>query len=180
MEAFSTRRIVCVGLTAAIYVVLTAALPEISYSAIQFRIAESLMLFCLLDKDFVIATTLGCFTANLFSSVGALDVIVGTSATLLSGLCIYIMRDKLNPLSASVFPVVFNAVFVGTELFFVSDTPLEFGVMTVAAGEIVCVTILGTIFYKAVTSNAAIMKIITDNVTERQPHDKRDKRDKKE
>ena len=173
MEAFSTRRIVCIGLTTAIYVVLTTALPEISYNAVQFRIAEALMLFCLLDKDFVTATTLGCFIANLLSPVGVVDVIAGTSATLLSGLCIYIMRDKLNPITASVFPIVFNALFVGTELYFTADTPLEFGVMSVAAGEIVCVTILGTIFYKAVTANKAFVKVLTDNTAERQPPDKK-------
>ena len=94
MESISTRRITKAGVVAAIYVVLTVSLSALSYGGIQFRIAEALMLLCLFSKDYVVSLTIGCFIANIFSTVGAVDTIVGTSATLIAGLCIYLLRKN--------------------------------------------------------------------------------------
>ncbi len=162
MESVSTRRITRVGVLAALYVVLTLGLSFMSYQSIQFRIAEMLMLLCLFSKDYVIATTLGCLIANIFSPVGAVDVVVGTLATLFSGLCIYLLRKKLNPLTASFFPVLFNAVFVGIELKVMLDAPLLLSMGQVAVGEIVCITIVGNIILAALKKNASFMKQLSD------------------
>ncbi|SDA18444.1 Uncharacterized membrane protein [Ruminococcus sp. YE71] len=162
MESVSTRRIVRTGIVAAIYVVLTLALSFMSYGSVQFRIAEMLMLLCLYSKDYVVATTIGCFIANLFSFVGPVDVAVGTGATLFSGLCIYLLRDRLRPLSASIFPVLFNAVFVGLELKFIANAPLLLSMAGVAAGEIVCVSMAGVILLTILKRNKGFMKMLLD------------------
>ena len=162
MESISTRRITKAGVVAAIYVVLTVSLSALSYGGIQFRIAEALMLLCLFSKDYVVSLTIGCFIANIFSTVGAVDTIVGTSATLIAGLCIYLLRNKLNYFTASLFPIVINGVFVGLELWIVLKLPLVLSMVQVAAGELVCVTILGGILLKALSKNHGFMAMITN------------------
>ncbi len=160
MESFSTRRVAKTGIVAAIYVVLTVALSGISYLGVQFRISEALMLLCLFSKDYIVSLSVGCFIANIFSSVGLIDTVVGTSATLLAGICIYLLRDKLNGFTASIFPIVFNAVFVGLELKLVLKFPLFLSMAQVAFGELVCVTLLGGFLLKALMKNQSFMRLI--------------------
>jgi uncharacterized membrane protein len=162
MESLSTRRIAKSGVVAALYVVLTVALSGLSYGSVQFRIAEALMLLCLFSKDYIYALTIGCFIANIFSTVGAIDTVVGTSATLFAGICIYLLRDKLNYFTASLFPVIFNAVFVGLELKLVLKLPLVVSMLEVGLGEIVCVTIVGGLLLKLLSRNKGFMSMITN------------------
>ncbi|MGN0633351.1 MAG: QueT transporter family protein [Oscillospiraceae bacterium] len=163
MESLSTRRIVKAGVVAAIYVVLTLAVPVLSYGSLQFRIAEALMLLCLFSKDYVFSVTLGCFISNIFSTVGMVDTVVGTAATLLAGVCIYLLRNRIGYEAASVFPVVFNAVIIGLELHFVIGEPLWMSMLSVAVGEIVCVSFLGVILLKLLSRNKAFMSMIKND-----------------
>ena len=72
------------------------------------------------------------------------------------------MRNKLNYFTASLFPVVINGVFVGLELWIVLKLPLVLSMVQVAAGELVCVTILGGILLKALSKNRGFMAMITN------------------
>ncbi len=162
MESISTRRIAKSGVIAALYVALTLSLSFLSYGNIQFRVAEALMLLCLFSKDYVFALTVGCFAANIFSTVGLIDTVVGTSATLLAGVCIYLLRNKLNYVTASLFPVVFNGLFVGLELWLVLKLPLFLSMAQVAIGETVCVSLVGTVLLKLLSKNKAFMSMITN------------------
>lgn len=164
MESISTRRITRSGLTAALYVALTLSLSSLSYGSIQFRIAEAMLLLCLFSKDHIYSLTFGCFIANIFSSVGFIDTVVGTSATLLAAVCIYGLREKLNLLTASLFPVVFNAVIVGIELKLVLKLPLLTSMAGVAIGELVCVTVIGSILFKVLSTNKQFMRILSDDI----------------
>ena len=163
MESLSTRRIVKAGVVAAIYVVLTLAVPVLSYGSLQFRIAEALMLLCLFSKDYVFSVTLGCFISNVFSTVGMVDTVVGTVATLLAGVCIYLLRNRIGFEAASIFPVVFNAVIIGLELHLVLGEPLWMSMLSVAVGEIVCVSFLGVILLKLLSRNKAFMSMIKND-----------------
>ena len=163
MESLSTRRIVKAGVVAAIYVVLTLAVPVLSYGSLQFRIAEALMLLCLFSKDYVFSVTLGCFISNVFSTVGMVDTVVGTVATLLAGVCIYLLRNRIGFEVASIFPVVFNAVIIGLELHLVLGEPLWMSMLSVAVGEIVCVSFLGVILLKLLSRNKAFMSMIKND-----------------
>lgn len=160
MESISTLRVTKIGVVAAAYVVLTLVFYSFSFQSIQFRIAEMLMLLCLYNKDYVAATTIGCFFANLLSPVGMIDIVVGTAATLLAGLCIYLLKSKLNLFTASLFPVVFNGILVGLELKFVFGEPLLLSMGLVAVGEIVCVTVAGVIIMKLLSRNKAFMDML--------------------
>ena len=166
MENFSARRITRIGLIAAIYVVITLIGAPLAYQNIQFRVSEAMMLLCFYNRDHIASLSIGCFIANIFSTVGAIDTVVGTSATVLAGICIYLLRKEGSSsrlLLCSLFPVVFNAVFVGAEITILSPTPVSFWLMAayVALGEFVCVTIVGTTLFKLLERNKEFMKIVT-------------------
>lgn len=163
MSKFNAHRITNIGVVAAIYVVLTIVGGDLSYGPIQFRVAEALMLLCFFSKDYILSLTLGCFIANIYSTVGLIDTVVGTSATLIAGFLIYLFR-KDNSLSrmivCSLFPVVANGFLVGAELNLVLKFPFWLSVGEVALGEFVCVTVLGVILFKLLSKNKGFMKLI--------------------
>lgn len=157
-EKISSARIVKLAAVAAIYVVLTYALGFMSYGNIQFRVAEALMLLCFYKKDYGISLTVGCFIANIFSPMMLMDMVFGTLATVLAVLLIYISP---NIYVASLAPVLTNAVIVGIELTISFNTPFWINALEVAAGEFVCVCIVGVIVFKILEKNTAVMKLIT-------------------
>ncbi len=121
MTENTTKKIAANAVVAALYFVLTIALGSLSYEAIQFRIAECLMLLPFFRKDFICGLTIGCFLANLVSPLGWPDIVFGTLATFLSCLAVSYLSPRL--LVAAIYPVVFNALIVGAELTFVFDEP---------------------------------------------------------
>ncbi len=158
-SGLNPRRLVKLAAVAALYVALTYALGFMSYGSIQFRVAEMLMLLCFYKKDYGISLTLGCFIANIFSPMMIMDMIFGTLATLIAVLLIYISP---NLYVASLAPVLSNAIIVGIELTVAFHSPFWLNASEVAAGEFVCVSVLGVIVFKLLEKNGAFMKLITE------------------
>ena len=139
---FDVATITLNALIAATYVVLTYASTPIAYGAIQFRIAEILMLFPFFNKRYAIGVTLGCLLANLLSPFMVLDVIFGTLATLIA--CVGVMFCK-HLLVASFIPVVCNAFIVSVVLTTIGE-PYWMSVLTVGLGELAVMTVAYIIF----------------------------------
>ena len=163
MESISTRRITRSGIIALVYVVLTVTLP-LSYGNVQLRLAEALMLLCLFSKDYIYSLTVGCLVANIYVTSGIADTAVGTLATLAGALCIYLLRDRLNLLTASIFPVVIKALSISIKLRIIANTPIRYSIRDVAIGEVICCTILGGILIMALTRNKEFRRIISDDI----------------
>ena len=161
MEIFNARRLTRIGVSAALYIVLTLVAAPIAFEAVQFRVSEMLMLLCFYDRDYILAMTIGCFISNMFSSLGMIDMLFGTTVTLLAAICIYAFRKKLKLPFVSLFPVFFNAVIIGLEIKIVSGDPFWVNAGFVALGEFVCVTVFGVIVFKLLEKNKAVMKMIT-------------------
>lgn len=164
MENFSSRRITRIGVVAALYVALTLLLSFLSYNDIQFRVAEALMLLCFFDKDYVLALTIGCFISNMFSPM-AIDLVVGTSATLIAAVPMYLLGKKgglPRMILCSLFPVISNGLIVAAELHFVLNLPYWASAAVVAFGEFVCVSVLGVVLFSQLRKNKAFMSIISD------------------
>lgn len=155
----STARIVKLAAVAALYVALVYALGFMSYGNIQFRVAEVLMLLCFYKKDYGVSLIIGCFIANIFSPMMVMDMIFGTAATALAVILIYVSPSLIL---ASLAPVLTNAVIVGAELTYCFKTPFWLNAIEVAAGEFVCVAVVGVIIFKALEKNAGVMKLITE------------------
>ena len=169
MENFSARRITRVGVTAAIYVAITLIGAPFAYGSVQFRISEALMLLCFYNKDHIAALSIGCLLANIFSTVGMIDTIVGTAATVIAGVLIYLFRKEgstVRLIICSLFPVILNALIIGAEITALSKTPVSFWVMAadIALGEFVCVSIVGVLLFKTLEHNKEFMRVIGEKM----------------
>jgi len=153
MENNKTKFITQTAIVAALYTVLTLALSFMAYGPVQFRVAEILVLLVFIDKKYFLGLTLGCAISNAFSPLVIVDVIVGTSATVLALLFIILVKkilgdNKKSLIIASLGPVISNAIFVGIELTVLfKELPFIVNAAYVALGEFVVVTIVGTIVF---------------------------------
>ena len=141
-----TRRLCIGGVIAALYAVLTLALPFLSYGAVQIRFSEALTVLPFFLPEAVPGLAVGCFIANLFSPF-PLDMVFGTFATLLACLLTARMPNRwLAPLP----PVLCNALIVGFEIAWstVGFTPgfwpaFALNMFTVGLGELCACYLLG-------------------------------------
>lgn len=147
MKRFSAKQIAFCGLIAALYVVFTWVLGSFGYGPIQFRISECMTV---LPYCFPVATaglTVGCFLANLMSTVGPLDLILGTLATFLGCLGTQLCRKKNLWWLAPLPPVIANAILIGIMLTAYSETKTVSYFVTMAAqvglSELLCCYGLG-------------------------------------
>lgn len=162
-EIFETRNLVRLALVAAIYAAITVAIPGLSFGSVQFRFAEVLVLLCFYRRDYCIALILGCFIANCFSPMALMDMIFGTLATAIAVIPMFYIK---NIWVASLLPVVSNGIIVAIELFvcFGNEPPIWFNMLTVGAGELVVVTIIGCVLFRLVFERSSrLMEIIGAN-----------------
>ena len=162
-EIFQTKNLVRLALVAALYAALTLALPGLSFQAIQFRFSEILVLLCFYRKDYSISLILGCFIANCFSPMALMDMIFGTLATAIAVIPMFYIK---NIWLASLLPVVSNGIIIAIELLvcYGNEPPVWFNMLTVGAGELVVVTIIGCVLFKLVFERSSrLMNVIGAN-----------------
>lgn len=158
------RKLTLCAVVAALYAAITILTAPLSYGLVQFRLSEALVVLCALEPLLGVGITVGCFLANLFSTVTALDVVIGTLATALA--CLWTARCKrlwLLPLPN----VLCNAVLVGGMLAFVlfpENVPMGFVVAAaqVGFGELVVMYILGLPLYQFVKKSGAMQRLLED------------------
>lgn len=146
-----------ISVIAALYVVLTIVVQPISFGEIQFRLSEVLMLLVFYNRKYSLSMILGCLIANLWSPYLLWDMIFGTLATALS--CLFMVKSK-SLIVASIWPTVFNALIVGAEIAILSNISYLFCILTVGFGELVVVTVFGTIVFKTLMQNTDIKELI--------------------
>jgi len=122
----SRKLLVRQAMIAAIYAVLTWMIPSLSYGPIQFRISEVMTLLAFFNPEYIVGLTVGCAISNLLSSLGMIDVVVGTLASFLA---LTAMSKIKNIWIASLMPAVFS-VLIGLEIVFISPEPVSFIVVT--------------------------------------------------
>ena len=136
------------------YAALTMLLPIPQYAGVQFRLAEALTLLPFLIPAATPGLFVGCFIANILSPYGLLDIIAGSTATLLA--CLWTQRMK-NCRLAALPPVVCNAVIVGGVIAFAMTgfgpgfwVAYAINAASVGVGEFVVCYVLGDLLLKAV------------------------------
>ena len=156
------KRIVTNSVVAAIYVALTLLTSSFSYKEIQFRLAEILMLLIFFRKDYLIGLSVGCFLANLFGPLGYIDALIGTLATILSGLAIAYSKRLFV---ATLYPVIINGLIIGAELYFFQELPIPYplAALFVMIGQFVVISIFGFIVFDKLRRNPHFMKLIDAN-----------------
>lgn len=168
------------GMIAAVYTVATLAtmflLQGLAWGPVQFRISEALVVLAVLTPAAVPGLTIGCVIANLIALVmngtgalGLLDVIFGSTATLLGALWCRKFRKK--PALALLGPVIANALIVpaylplllqGLGFYTIPFTSISlegaylfmylFGVFAIGLGEAIVVYALGYPLLKTLRS----------------------------
>ena len=154
---FTTRQIALAGIIAAIYAVMSllSSVFGIAYGPIQCRFSESLTVLPFLFPEAVPGLFIGCVVTNLMSTVGPLDIIFGSLATLLAALWTRRMPNKwLAPLP----PVVCNAVIIGAMIawYEVGFTNafwgmFAFNALTVGIGEAIACYVLGLLLLQVIS-----------------------------
>jgi len=162
MKKFTIRQLALNGVVAALYAALTILTASFAYGPIQFRISEALCVLVCFEPTLTVGLTLGCLIANLFSTVSALDIIVGTSATLLACLLtVRIRKAWLVPLPA----IICNAIIVGAMLAWVY-TPSAFwqgfllDAAEVGAGEAAVLYVLGVPLYLYLKKSNLVSRLL--------------------
>lgn len=147
---------------AAVYCVLTVALPFMTFGQVQLRLAEALTVLPVFMPSAVSGLFVGCLLSNAIgltmgaNVAGALDILVGaltTGAAALLTRRLRRIRMRGLPVLATLPPVVLNALAVGAELtvaLYGWDLRLfAVNAVTVGAGELLSATGGGLILYTA-------------------------------
>ena len=137
-----TRQLVIAAVIAAIYFVLTSIFAPISFGQIQVRVSEALTVLPVFTLAAVPGLFVGCLISNLLmTTLGPIDVILGSLATLTAAVMTYLLRNK-RPL-APLPPVLVNAVIIGLELHWVLGLPLLETMAYIGLGQFAACYLLG-------------------------------------
>ena len=146
MRRSTVQDLTLAALIAAVYAVLTLALPIPAYSGVQLRVAEAMTVLPFLFPAATPGLFVGCFIANLFSPY-PLDILCGSLATLLA--CLMTQRAP-NRWLAPLPPVLCNMVIVGAEIAWFETgfgpgfwAAYAFNAFTVGLGELIACVVLG-------------------------------------
>lgn len=159
----TTRKIALCGITAGLYAAITLLTASFAYGPVQFRLAEALSVLCCFEPTMVIGVTLGCFVANIFSTVSALDMVVGTATTLLA--CLVMTRCRKAWLA--IWPnVLFNGAAIGAMLATVTAPGSGFWAAfwtngaQVALGELTVMVVLGLPLYAYLEKSGLVARLL--------------------
>lgn len=149
MSRWSVRQLSTAAVIAALYAALSlfSSVFGIAYGPIQCRFSEALTVLPFFLPEAIPGLFIGCLVTNLMSTVGPLDMVLGSMATLLAAMWTARMPNRwLAPLP----PVICNGVIVGGMLAWYETgfgthfrTLFAYHTVTVAIGEAVACYGLG-------------------------------------
>ena len=158
----NTRYLTKASLIAAIYIVLVLIqmlpmpLVNLTFGAVQLRIAEGLTLLPLVESAAVPGLFVGCLLANLllapYAGFGLVDIIGGSLVTLIAA---YITSKMKNKIMAMIPPVVLNGLIVSIWVSYYTSVPYLVTVVGIGGGELLSVAIFGFLIlsvYKKATN----------------------------
>ena len=140
--------LLCQGaMIAAIYVALTVFINAfgLANGAIQIRISEALCILPIFTPAAIPGLFVGCVLSNIITGCAIYDIVFGSLATLLGAIGTYYLRK--TKFLFTLPPVIANGVIIPLVLRFAYKMPdaYWFLVVTVCAGEVISVCILGMI-----------------------------------
>lgn len=150
MNKFEVKDLSRQAIVAALYVAITLSISPIASGPIQFRISEVMNLLAFYNPMNAIGVVIGVFISNMFSPLGAADLIFGT---LHSAISLYFISKSKNLWIASIWPAVF-AFIIGYELSVIAGFG-TIAIMTaqVMLSEIIIMTIIGVPLFKLLEKN---------------------------
>lgn len=139
----STKILIQAAVIAAIYVTLTIVLMPFSYGPMQVRVSEALTILPYFTPAAIPGLFIGCVVSNMVGPYGMLDIVFGSSATLLAAVGSYYLRSK--PLLVPLPPVIANGIIIGGMLYYAYGVPMTLTacILWVAAGEFIACYVIG-------------------------------------
>ncbi len=137
---------------AALYVALVVALGFISYGPLNIRIADSMVAAVpLLGIAGVLGHTLGVFIANLFSTLGVIDLLNTIPSFVMAFVVYYVYKKTHNDYSVLATCVAYSLVLgttVGWMLSAPYNIPLPISIAYVVAGNLIASVLIGWPLFK--------------------------------
>lgn len=142
----NSRTIAEVAIIAALYVALTIAIAPLSFSNVQFRVSEALLILVLFKRSAFGGLSLGVFLSNtigLFMGLTVLpDIFMGTLATVIALILTYYLI-KISKFLLFIPTIIVNGIVIGLELYLFLDSPLFLSMLYVGLGELGVLLIVG-------------------------------------
>jgi uncharacterized membrane protein len=134
------------AIIASIYTVLVLIFNLTSFGPVQCRIAEALTILPYFTPAAIPGVTLGCLLSGiLVPGTHILDIIFGSSATLIAALLSY--RLRRNKFLVPIPPIIVNALVLPWIFRFAygNAQPITLNMLTVGGGELIAAGIFGMI-----------------------------------
>ena len=133
----------------ALYVALSFISVPV-FGAFQLRPAEALTVLPILTPAAIPGLFIGCLLANYLTGCIAIDICLGSVATLLGAIGTRALRR--HPLLATVPPMLSNALIIPPVLVFAYGVPDAYALLflSVFVGELASCGLLGTLLLKAI------------------------------
>ena len=133
----NTKYLLQAAVIAAAYSALTIVLMPFSYGIMQVRVSEALTILPYYTPAAIPGLFVGCLVSNMISPYGILDMVLGSSATLIAAVGSYLLRKKsfLVPLP----PIIANGIVIGSMLYYAYAVPMPLFacILWVALGELI-------------------------------------------
>ncbi|MGE5577378.1 MAG: QueT transporter family protein [Syntrophothermus sp.] len=140
-ELTKTRQMAEIGLIAAIYVVLVYLLAPISFTVLQFRVAEIIKPMAIFRKHTIWAMAAGVGIANLSSPyAGAWELVWMPLMNLAGGYLAWLIGNKVNVYAGAVIFAAWIALAVAVMLSAVANLPFWPAFGSLIIPEILLVT----------------------------------------
>lgn len=150
MEKKSALFLTQAAMIAALYVVLTyiANLFGLASGVIQIRLSEMLCILPVFTPAAMPGLFIGCLLSNILTGCVIWDILFGSLATLAGAIGTYLLRN--HKFVFTLPPVAANMIVVPLVLQYAYGVPdaVWYLAVTVGAGEVISVCILGMLLYK--------------------------------
>ncbi|MFA7397173.1 MAG: QueT transporter family protein [Candidatus Bathyarchaeia archaeon] len=158
----STKNLAISASYAALYVALVVALGPFSYGPLQIRVAGALLAIVpLLGITGVLGHTLGVFVANLFSTLGPIDLLNTIPSLAMAFVVYYLYKLTQNEYTiigtCTAYSIVLS-ITVGTMLSSVSSLPLLPTIVYVFAGNFIASVLIGWPLFKLLKKTEALQR----------------------
>lgn len=156
MKQLNTKQLTLNGIIAAVYAVLTLANP-LSFGVLQFRISTLLLPLAVFVPQVRAGLVIGTAIGNLNSSLGMIDVVVGS---FVSAIAVYLVpKVKIKAVMPALYAID-SGVLVALELWYCFKTPIFYNIFTVGISGVILYAI-GLYIMKEVSN--VLIKVIQKN-----------------
>ena len=134
------------GVIAAVYAVLTLINP-LSFGVLQFRVSTLLLPLAVFVPQIRAGLVIGTAIGNLNSSLGIIDVVVGS---IVSAIAVYVVPKVKAKWLMPVLYALDSGVLVALELWYCFKTPIFYNILTVGISGVVLYSV-GMVVMKQVS-----------------------------